>query len=100
MREDGFTYEEIHDRMCEALESIGIDPDQVYVGKNDFYDMQRRKRMVEKERLPSVKEARQASNHLEAFRAFMAAEGKDIAGKSIMKDFVKGDILNEVCIKR
>ena len=32
MREDGFTYEEIHDRMCEALESIGIDPDQVYVG--------------------------------------------------------------------
>ena len=100
MREDGFTYEEIHDRMCGALESIGIDPDQVYVGKNDFYDMQRRKRQVEKERLPSVKEARQASNHLEAFRAFMAAEGKDIAGKSIMKDFVKGDILNEVCIKR
>ena len=96
----GFTYEEIHDRMCEALESIGIDPDQVYVGKNDFYDMQRKKRMVEKERLPSVKEARQASDHLEAFRAFMAAEGKDIAGKSIMKDFVKGDILNEVCIKR
>lgn len=100
MREDGFTYEEIHDRMCEALESIGIDPDQVYVGKNDFYDMQRRKRMVEKERLPSRKDAKQAADKFEAFKAFMAAEGKDIAGKSIMKDFVKGDILNEVCIKR
>lgn len=81
MRDDGFTYEEIHDKMCEALESIGIDPDQVYVGKNDFYDMQRRKRQVEKEHLPSPKEARQASDHFEAFKAFMAAEGRDLTGK-------------------
>ena len=80
MREDGFTYEEIHDRMCEALESIGIDPDQVYVGKNDFYDMQRRKRQVEKERKPSRSEAGIAFENMQKFKAFLAAEEKSLAG--------------------
>ena len=77
MRNDGFTYEEIHQKMCDALESIGINPDDVYIGKNDFYDIQRKKRLIEKEHLPSRKEAKQAADKFEAFKAFMAAEGKE-----------------------
>lgn len=78
MRNDGFTYEEIHQKMCEALESIGINPDDVYVGKNDFYDIQRKKRLIEKEHLPTRKEAKIAADKFEAFKAFMAAEGKEL----------------------
>ena len=81
MREDGFSYEEIHEKMCEALESIGIDREQVYTGSNDFYEMSRRKRQAEKEHKPGVKEAKQAAKHFEAFKAFMAAEESRKQGK-------------------
>ena len=75
MRSDGFTYEEVHQKMCEALESIGIDPDQVYVGKNDFYDIQRQKRYCEKENKPTRKEAGIAYENMQKFKAFLEAEG-------------------------
>jgi len=78
MRNDGFTYEEIHQKMCEALESIGIDPDQVYVGKNDFYDIQRQKRYCEQEKKPSRKEAGIAYENMQAFKAFLADQGKEL----------------------
>lgn len=74
MRSDGFTYEEVHQKMCEALESIGIDPDQVYVGTNDFYDIQRRKRYCEQDKKPTRKEAGIAYENMQKFRAFMASE--------------------------
>lgn len=78
MRNDGFTYEEIHQKMCEGLESIGIDPADVYVGKNDFYDVQRRKRYVEKEKKPTRKEAGIAFENMQKFKAFLAENGKEL----------------------
>jgi len=78
MRSDGYTYEEIHQKMCDALESIGIDPDQVYVGKNDFYDIQRQKRYCEQEKKPSRKEAGIAYENMQKFKAFLADQGKEL----------------------
>lgn len=78
MRSDGYTYEEIHQKMCEALESIGIDPDQVYVGKNDFYDIQRQKRYCEQEKKPTRIEAGKAYENMQAFKAFLADQGKEL----------------------
>lgn len=78
MRSDGYTYEEIHQKMCEALESIGIDPDQVYVGKNDFYDIQRQKRYCEQEKKPTRTEAGKAYENMQKFKAFLAEQGKEL----------------------
>ena len=78
MRSDGFTYEEIHQKMCDALISIGIDPDQVYVGKNDFYDIQRQKKYCEQEKKPTRIEAGKAYENMQAFKAFLADQGKEL----------------------
>lgn len=78
MRNDGFTYEEIHQKMCEGLESIGINPADVYVGKNDFYDVQRKKRYVEKENKPTRSEAGVAFENMQKFKAFLAENGKEL----------------------
>lgn len=78
MRNDGFTYEEIHRKMCEGLESIGINPADVYVGKNDFYDVQRKKRYVEKENKPTRSEAGVAFENMQKFKAFLAENGKEL----------------------
>ena len=78
MRSDGFTYEEIHQKMCDALVSIGIDPDQVYVGKNDFYDIQRQKKYCEQDKKPTRTEAGKAYENMQAFKAFLADQGKEL----------------------
>lgn len=72
MRKDGFTYEEIHAKMCDALESIGIDPNDVYVGTNDFYDIKRQKRYCEQANKPSRAEAGAAYEKMQQFKAFLA----------------------------
>lgn len=72
MRKDGFSYEEVHQKMCDALASIGIDPDQVYVGTNDFYDIQRQKRYCERESKPTRAEAGAAYENMQKFKAFLA----------------------------
>lgn len=77
MRNDGFTYEEIHEKMCDALVSIGINPDDVYVGKNDFYDIQRKKRYVEEEKKPGRKEANEAFDKLQLLK-LLIADGKEL----------------------
>lgn len=78
MRNDGFTYEEIHEKMCAALVSVGIDPADVYQGRNDFYDIQRKKRYVEEEKKPGRKEAGIAFENMQKFKAFLAENGKEL----------------------
>lgn len=78
MRKDGFTYEEIHEKMCDALESIGIDPADVYVGTNDFYDIRRQKRYIEQDSKPGIKDANIAFAEMMKFKAFMAENGKEL----------------------
>ena len=46
MRNDGFTYDEINQKMREALASIGIDPDDVYVGKHRTQERSRKMRIL------------------------------------------------------
>ena len=81
MRSDGFTYDEIHQKMCDALESIGIDPNQVYVGKNDFYDAKRRKRYIDKGQEINRKEAEEVKKKFEQFRSLSesAYEKRDLS---------------------
>ena len=80
MRNDGFTYDEINQKMREALESIGIDPDDVYVGRNDFYDAKRRKRYIDKGQEVNRKEAEEVRKKFEQFRSLSesAYEKKDL----------------------
>lgn len=80
MRNDGFTYDEINQKMREALASIGIDPDDVYVGKNDFYDAKRRKRYIDKGQEVNRKEAEEVRKKFEQFRSLSesAYEKKDL----------------------
>jgi hypothetical protein len=80
MRNDGFTYDEINQKMREALASIGIDPDDVYVGKNDFYDAKRRKRYIDKGQKVNRKEAEEVRKKFEQFRSLSesAYEKKDL----------------------
>lgn len=89
MRMDGFSYAEIKEKMCEALESIGIDPDDVYVGTSDFYENKRRKRYIEKGRMPTRKEAEAVKQKFEQFRSLsdsVSFEKKDLG------DYVKQNI--------
>lgn len=69
MRMDGFSYEEINEKMREALASIGIDPNDVYVGTSDFYENKRRKRYIEKGQMPTRKEAEAVVQKFEQFRS-------------------------------
>lgn len=80
MRNDGLTYDEINQRMREALASIGIDPDDVYVGRNDFYDAKRRKRYIDKGQEVNRKEAEEVRKKFEQFRSLSesAYEKKDL----------------------
>ena len=80
MRNDGFTYDEINQKMREALASIGIDPDDVYVGKNDFYDAKRRKRYIDKGQEVNRKEAEEVRKKFEQFRSLSESvyEKKDL----------------------
>lgn len=89
MRMDGFSYAEIKEKMCEALESIGIDPDDVYVGTSDFYENKRRKRYIEKGQMPTRKEAEAVKQKFEQFRSLsdsVSFEKKDLG------DYVKQNI--------
>lgn len=81
MRNDGFTYDEINQKMREALASIGIDPDDVYVGKNDFYDAKRRKRYIDKGQEINRKEAEEVKKKFEQFRSLSesAYEKRDLS---------------------
>lgn len=94
MRNDGFTYEEIHEKMCEALASIGIDPDDVYVGKNDFYDAKRRKRYIDKGQEINRKEAEEVKKKFEQFRSLSesAYEKKDLS--ELIKAKIRKDYTN------
>ena len=80
MRNDGFTYDEINQKMREALASIGIDPEDVYVGRNDFYDAKRRKRYIDKGQEVNRKEAEEVRKKFEQFRSLSesAYEKKDL----------------------
>ena len=69
MRMDGFSYEEINEKMREALAAIGIDPNDVYVGTSDFYENKRRKRYIEKGQMPTRKEAEAVIQKFEQFKS-------------------------------
>ena len=69
MRMDGFSYEEINEKMREALAAIGIDPADVYVGTSDFYENKRRKRYIEKGQMPTRKEAEAVVQKFEQFKS-------------------------------
>lgn len=94
MRNDGFTYDEINQKMREALASIGIDPDDVYVGKNDFYDAKRRKRYIDKGQEINRKEAEEVKKKFEQFRSLSesAYEKKDL--NELIKAKIRKDITN------
>ena len=80
MRMDGFSYEEINEKMREALAAIGIDPNDVYVGTSDFYENKRRKRYIEKGQMPTRKEAEAVVQKFEQFRSLSesAYEKRDL----------------------
>ena len=94
MRNDGFTYDEINQKMREALASIGIDPDDVYVGRNDFYDAKRRKRYIDKGQEINRKEAEEVKKKFEQFRSLSesAYEKKDLS--ELIKAKIRKDITN------
>ena len=94
MRNDGFTYDEINQKMREALASIGIDPDDVYVGKNDFYDAKRRKRYIDKGQEINRKEAEEVKKKFEQFRSLSesAYEKKDL--NELIKAKIRKDYTN------
>lgn len=89
MRMDGFSYAEIKEKMCEALESIGIDPDDVYVGTSDFYENKRRKRYIEKGQMPTRKEAEAVKQKFEQFRSLSDSVSFE---KKELGDYVKQNI--------
>ena len=100
MRSDGFTYEEIHQKMCDALISIGIDPDQVYVGKNDFYDIQRQKKYCEQCIHFFYHDLYDENNHTECC-CKLHLEGKNRGEWSYLcVDFVKCETAEQHEIKR
>lgn len=92
MRNDGFTFDEINQKMREALASIGIDPDDVYVGKNDFYDAKRRKRYIDKGQEINRKEAEEVKKKFEQFRSLSesAYEKKDL--NELIKAKIRKDL--------
>lgn len=86
LRADGMTYEDTNDRIREALDSIGIDPDSVYTGKFAFYEVAREKRLSEKEHIPTFREAVEAKALLDKARNLMNdSEGLRVINKTAAK---------------
>lgn len=74
-RNDGYSYEEVHDIICERLNEIGVNPAAVYTETNDFYDV--RMEQKRREKTPAVvsfREAAEAQKHMEAMKRFMAEQ--------------------------
>ena len=91
MRMDGFSYQEINEKMREALAAIGIDPNDVYVGTSDFYENKRRKRYIEKGNMPTRKEAEAVAKQYEQFRslsesAYEKRDLKDLMNLKLRKE--------------
>ena len=91
MRMDGFSYEEINEKMREALAAIGIDPNDVYVGTSDFYENKRRKRYIEKGQMPTRKEAEAVVQKFEQFKslsesAYEKRDLKDLMNLKLRKE--------------
>ena len=74
--EDGYTEEEVRQIHNEALISLGIDPEQVYSGKNDYAQTMNNKRYTEKNHTPTLAEAAKAAEHMAAMKQFMNDNGK------------------------
>lgn len=91
MRMDGFSYQEINEKMREALAAIGIDPNDVYVGTSDFYENKRRKRYIEKGNMPTRKEAEAVVQKFEQFKslsesAYEKRDLKDLMNLKLRKE--------------
>lgn len=76
MAEDGFTEKEIRNIHTKVLRTIGIDPEQVYSGKNDYAEVLNNKRYTEKNHTPTLAEAAKAAEQLAAMKQFMNDNGK------------------------
>ena len=94
MRMDGFSYEEINEKMREALAAIGVDPDDVYVGTSDFYENKRRKRYIEKGQMPTRKEAEAVAKKFEQFRSL----SDSVYEKRDLKDLMKQNFKKELSL--
>ena len=81
MRMDGFSYEEINEKMREALAAIGVDPNDVYVGTSDFYENKRRKRYIDKGQEVNRKEAEEVKKKFDQFKSLSesAYEKRDLS---------------------
>ena len=81
MRMDGFSYEEINEKMREALAAIGVDPNAVYVGTSDFYENKRRKRYIDKGQEVNRKEAEEIKKKFDQFKSLSesAYEKRDLS---------------------
>lgn len=71
MAEDGFTEKEIRDIHTKVLRTIGIDPDSVYSGKNDYAEVMHNKRITEKNHTVTFAEAAKAAEQIAAMKQFL-----------------------------
>lgn len=84
-RSDGYTDEEIHQKHIDDLNRIGIDPEQVYTGTKDFYEVKLRKRRHEKNTTPTFAEAAFMQANMKAFKS-LSQEEKTFNYKKITGD--------------
>ena len=68
---DGYTDKEIHEMHCEALMTLGLEPDTVYSGKNAFNEAKLIRKMAEKNTKPTFAEAAFAHQHMQAMKDMM-----------------------------
>lgn len=65
LRETGYSVEDIHKKLVDELDYIGIAEDDVYTGRNDFYAAKHHSKMINKnQQNVSIKESIEAQKHM------------------------------------
>lgn len=71
LKQDGLEYEDVVERICDALRSIGVQPEKVYTGRNDFYEIRRQNKLIAESHKPTFAESVEVKQKLDAMKQFM-----------------------------
>lgn len=70
----GYSDEDIHEKLCSRLESMGIAPDSIYTGEISFYESRVRMKRIQQNLQPTVKEANEAYRQLQMMKELLHAK--------------------------
>lgn len=89
MRETGYTDEDVHKRIVEELNQLGIAEEQIYTGYNDFAQARHYSKMIQKNaHNVSFAESVKAQQHMAAMKEYLN-DPEQLNSKAVISDAEK-----------